>query len=54
MTRQCPHCKSLDISMDKYCFFKCNDCNRSFDIPLEISEDQLYASIETPCGADLE
>ena len=29
----CPHCKSNNTSMDKHEYFKCNVCNRSFDIP---------------------
>ena len=48
----CPYCKSDDISTDKYEYFKCNNCNRPFDIPHEEPEYdpyiESYANEENP------
>jgi ribosomal protein L37AE/L43A len=38
----CPYCKSDDISTDKHDYFKCNNCNRPFDIPYEEPEYDPY------------
>lgn len=39
---QCPYCKSTNISSDKHDNFKCNDCDRNFDVPYEEPEEDAY------------